>query len=57
MVRWLGSPIVIEAEVSERDLAALVVSRVGCLEEPREPYRLVSPDGQVARDSQRDGRY
>lgn len=39
-----------EAEGLERDLAALVVARVGCLEEtgsPWEPYRLVGPDGQA----------
>ncbi len=48
--RWLWSPVVIEEEISERDLAALVVLRVGCLEEtgsPWEPYRLVGPDGRV----------
>jgi integrase len=38
------------AEESERDLAALVVPRVGSLEQtgsPWEPYRLVGPDGHV----------
>src|SRR5713101_214838 len=39
-------------EESERDLAALVVARVGRLEEtgsPWEPYRLVDPSGGVVR--------
>jgi site-specific recombinase XerD len=48
-------PGVIE-EDSERDLAALVVARVGRLEEtgsPWEPYRLVDPAGAVVRPAAR----
>jgi hypothetical protein len=48
-------PGVIE-EDSERDLAALVVARVGRLEEtgsPWEPYRLVDPAGAVVRSAAR----
>jgi hypothetical protein len=50
MVWWLGSPAMIGAEGSERDLAALLVSRLGGLEEtgdPWEPFRLVDSDGRV----------
>ena len=40
----------IKAQGPGRDLAALTVPRVGCLEETGslwEPYRLVGPDGQA----------
>jgi site-specific recombinase XerC len=50
VVWWLWSPVMIDAEGSERDLAVLVVLRAGCLEETGslwEPYRLVGPGGQV----------
>lgn len=49
-VQWLASPTMIEAGEPERDLASLVVPRTGRLGETGdawEPYRLLSPDGDV----------
>jgi integrase len=50
LVGPLWSPVMLEAGDSERDLAGLVVARVGSLEQsgsPWEPCRLVAPDGRV----------
>jgi len=50
LVGPLWSPVMLGAGDSERDLAGLVVARVGSLERaggPWEPFRLVAPDGRV----------